>query len=60
MIGIENTGQQGSSFIIKIGVINDGNRPLVIKDFLLVAETFTGKKILYDPIILFDLTDYFS
>lgn len=59
-IGLDNSGQQGSSFVIKIGVINYGNRPLIIKDFLLIAETHNKKEIVYDPIILFDLTYYIA
>lgn len=59
-IGLDNSGQQGSSFVIKIGVINYGNRPLLINDFLLIAETHNNKKIVYDPIILFDLTFYIA
>lgn len=57
-IGVEASGQQGSTFAINIAVINEGKYPLVLTDFLLVAETHNKKKIFFDPIILFDLTYY--
>ena len=59
-IGLSNSGQEGSTFAINIGVTNDGNAPLELVDLLLVAETHNKKKIFYDPIILFDLTYYIS
>lgn len=59
-IGISNSGQEGSAFAVNISVNNDGNAPLELIDFMMVAETHNKKKIFYDPIILFDLTHYIS
>ena len=57
-IGLEVEGKQGSAFAVRIGINNNGNSPIEIIDFLLVAETHKGQIIIYDPILLFDLTYY--
>jgi len=59
-IGLDASGQPGATFVLQIGIINNGNKPLILKDFMLIAETVRNKKILYDPIMLFDLTYYIA
>lgn len=59
-IGLSVNGEEGAAFSINIGLNNNGNSPIEIIDFILVAETHHNKKIFYDPIILFDLTYYIS
>ena len=57
-IGMASSGRTASAFAIKVDVINSGSRPIVLRDLLLEANTNTGKRIFYDPILLFDLTNY--
>ncbi len=56
--GITNNGKNGSTFIIKISINNPSTRPTTIKDFAIIAKTEKGKKIIYEPIMLWDLTYY--
>ncbi len=58
-IGLTAKGQPGASFAVQIGIVNNGSRPLLLKDFMLAAET-PHRKIFYDPILLFDLTQYIA
>lgn len=59
-VGLDASGKTGAAFVIKIDVINTGGRPILLKDMFLEAETQNGNRIYYDPIMLFDLTDYFG
>lgn len=59
-IGLSADGVTGAAFTIQVSVINNGNRPLVLKDLMLVAKTSENKEIYYDPILLFDLRQYIA
>lgn len=56
--GISSNGKDGSTFIVRIDINNPSSRPVTIEDFVLVVKTKTNKKILYEPIMLWDLTYY--
>jgi len=56
--GITNKGREGSTFILKIDINNPGTKPVMIKDFIIIAVTHNGNKIIYEPIMLWDLTYY--
>ena len=51
-------GDVRASFVSQVGVINNGNKAVEVKDLFLVAETDSGEKVLYDPIFLFNLSGY--
>lgn len=57
-MGITNNGKNGSTFITKISINNPSTKPTAIKDFAIIAKTEKGKKIIYEPILLWDLTYY--
>lgn len=59
-LGLEASGKPAAAFVVKIDVINTGGRPILLKDLFLEATTRHGAKIYYEPIMLFDLTDYFG
>lgn len=56
--GISNNGKNGSTFIIKIDINNPSTKPVTIKDFAIIAKTKDNDKIIYEPILLWDLTYY--
>ena len=56
--GISNNGKNGSTFIVKISINNPSIKPTTIKDLVIIAKTENGKKIIYEPIMLWDLTYY--
>jgi len=57
-LGIENSGKDGSTFIVKVDINNPSNKPVIIKDIVLIATTKNKSKIIYEPIMLWDLTYY--
>lgn len=56
--GITNSVQEGATFIVKIDINNASNHPVTIMDFIIIATTSKKDKILYEPILLWDLTYY--
>lgn len=59
-VGMDAGGQPAASFAIKIDIYNTGARPIVLQDLILEAETHDGSRIYYEPIVLFDMKNYFS
>ena len=50
----------GATIALDISIVNDGAKPKLVKDFLLFANTSTGKEIVYSPVMIFDITNYAS
>ncbi|MEX2411328.1 MAG: hypothetical protein WD607_08170 [Candidatus Paceibacterota bacterium] len=57
-LGISNNGKNGSTFILKLSINNPSTRPITINDFAIIAKTGKGKRIIYEPLMLWDLTYY--
>ena len=57
-LGMLNNNKDASTFIVRIDINNPSTRPITIKDFALLAITHNQKKIMYEPIMLWDLTYY--
>jgi hypothetical protein len=45
---------------VKIDITNTGSRPILLKDLFIEAHSERGRRIYYEPIMLFDLTHYYA
>lgn len=58
-IGLTARDRAGLSIALQIGIVNHSTKPLLLKDLMLLVDA-PDRKIFYDPIFLFDLTQYIA
>lgn len=49
-----SSGEPRAAFSVRVSVVNEGKRPLEIRDLLLAADTNDGQPIFYEPLFLWD------